>query len=184
MTKQTVLNRLKHTGSYAGFGSILALLFLVVSAVVSAPAHAAVGYEVNFEFTYNDGRTEVGRFYTTTSQHTWQKGLRQSYLKLTCRTIEEGKTVKLYSTSDHFSGLRLVHKVVDDEIEINLVHQTVQSRLHEIRELSKKKCREYLPLVNKKSEIFRFKAVDGNEETRSFDEKMSLHISINKIHGN
>lgn len=158
-------------------------LLLLLLLITPFPLHAADGFQLNFEFTYSDGRIERGKFYTTNKQHSWQKGLEQSYLKLTCRTHSDGRIERLYSTIDYFSGLRMIHKIVGDEIEISLLHQTVQSRLTEIRELPKKKCRELLPIVNTKSEIYRLKAVDGGEDTRAFGDKMSLRVTIQKIHG-
>ena len=89
---------------------------------------AAERLYINFELLQDDVVINRGNDYVTNKPHTWSKGLKSSYIKLRCEQGEAGKFKKMFSLADHFAGLRVTHRLVENSIEVNVYRSVVQNR--------------------------------------------------------
>ena len=106
-------------------------------------------------------KLEQGIVHVSRITRTWSNCLQRSYLKMRCKSRESGKIEKLYSTEDHFHGLRVTHQLQDKQIKLTVVQTNVQPRLLEIRSVLKDECKNLAPIVTKTSETYRF-SVNNN----------------------
>lgn len=72
----------------------------------------------NFSLTRNGQELEKGTLITTSKSKTWSKGLKRSFLRLSCKEVK-GKTVKLLSTEAHFSGLLMTHQHIGKQLHLS-----------------------------------------------------------------
>jgi len=158
------------------------LLFCIFLAVIST-ASAAERFQLNFALTQGENTIERGVAFITEKQRTWNKGLQRSYLKLRCQQQDSGKTQKLYSTVDHFAGLRVTHQLTGDNVELTVVRSEVQARLVEIRALAKSECKDLSPIVTTTTLTYSLLAKDGVSESRPFGENMAFRVRLQSIEG-
>jgi len=158
------------------------ILFCIFLAMMTT-ASAAERFQLSFELTQGENTIERGVAFITEKPHTWKKGLRRSYLKLRCQQQESGKTQKLYSTVDHFAGLRVTHQLTGDNVELTVVRSEVQARLAEIRALSKSECKDLSPIVSTTTQTYSLLAKDGVSESRAFGENVVFRVKLQSIGG-
>jgi len=156
------------------------LLFCIFLAAMTT-ASAAERLQLNFELTQGENTIERGVAFITKKQRTWSKGLQRSYLKLGCRQQESGKTTKLYSTVDHYAGLRVTHKLAGDHVELTVVRDEVQARQAEIRALAKSECKDLSPIVTTTKQAYSLLAKDGVSESRAFGENMAFRVKLQSL---
>ena len=152
-------------------------IFLVFAGLVGI-AGATERYYVKFELMQDDVVINRGNDYVTNKRHTWSRGLKSSYLRLRCDKTAPGKLKKLYSTIDHFAGLRVNHQLVADRIELTVVRSTVQNRRVEIHDLPKDQCEDLAPVLTTVTETYSFPAKHGTDELRGFGETMDFRLII------
>lgn len=155
---------------------LLAMLFTAAGSV-----RADERLYLKFELIQGGKTIERGNAIVSGKSHVWSKGVQRSYLRLRCNQSEPGKTQKLYSTVDHFSGLRVTHKLAGDTVELSVVHNDVRPRLTEIRALAKGECRDLSPVVASTTRTYSYLAKDDVDETRPFGENTSFRITIQSI---
>ncbi len=157
------------------------LLLLGLLLTMAASAGADVQYYIHFELVKDSKTIEKGRAYVHEKPHTWSKGLKRSYLRLQCRQTEAGKIQKLYSTVDHFAGLRVTKQLAVDSIELTVVRDVVQPRLVEIRALAKSECKDLSPTVITTTETYSIHAKDGARESRPFGKDMTFKVTVKSM---
>ena len=134
-------------------------------------------YLATFELDRGINDIYRGKILISEKHHTWSKGLKRSYLRMSCKQTESGKVRKLYSTEDHFAGLRVSHQLVANRVEITVSHTTVKPRLAEIHALPKGECKELLPVVTTVTQKYSFTSTDGARETWQFSENVTFRIT-------
>ena len=139
---------------------------------------AAERYYIKFELMQDDVVINRGNDYVTSKRHTWSRGLKSSYLRLRCAQTVPGKLKKMYSTVDHFAGLRVTHQLVADRIELTAVRSTVQNRRIEIHDLPKDQCEDLAPVLTTVTETYSYPAKYGTDELRGFGETMDFRLII------
>jgi len=154
---------------------------ILFAAVFSA--YAADRLVLKFELIHDDKVIDWGRTIVTEGPHTWSKGLKRSYLRLRCHQKDPGEMEKLYSTVDHFTGLRVTHRLVEKNIELTVIRSVVQPRLVEIRALPKRECKDLSPIATTQSETYNFPAEDGYKESHPFGEDMTLRFTLQSVGG-
>ena len=159
-------------------------ILLGILLTIAASVNAAERFLLNLELTQGKNKIEMGRTFVSQKPHTWSKGSKRSYLKLGCHQQESGKTQKLYSTVDHFAGLRVTHQLAGNNVELTVVRNVVQPRLVEIRALAKNKCKDLSPIVTTISESYIFPAKDGIDEARPFGENMTFRVTLQSAEWN
>jgi len=118
------------------------LLLFGILLTISISAYAAEQFQMNFTLNMGDKKIYGGRSIISQKTHSWSNGLRSSYLKLSCQRQDSGKIKKLYSTEDHFAGLRVTPKLMKEKIELTVIWDQARSRLPEIRKLQKDECKD------------------------------------------
>jgi hypothetical protein len=162
---------------------ILRFLLLVTLVSTSINTYAAERFLVSFEFIINGKVVERGKPIVSQEKRTWQKGLQRNFLKLDCSEKETGEIKKLYSTVDFFTGLRVTHQLVGNNIELNVVRIVAQPRLVEIRALPSGVCKELAPIITTTTQTYRYPAEHNFDETRPFDENITFRARIQSIGG-
>jgi len=157
---------------------VLRLIVLATLLISAVSANAAEQFVLNFKVTQNDKIIEKGNVIVLPRPLTWSKGLKRSYLKLSCKQQSNGKMQKLYSTEDYFYGLQISRQLFGDIIEVKVLHNRVKNRLLEIRALAKNECKELSPVLTTRSETYRFSTKSGVEESRPFGENLSFKAKI------
>jgi RAQPRD family integrative conjugative element protein len=99
-------------------------------------------------------------------------------IKLRCDPDKSGKMAKIFSTTDHFSGVRLTHRLIGNQIEITVLRSQIKNRRVEIHGLAKNECKNLAPIVTTVTESYTFPARTGLSETRSFGDTMSFKYTI------
>jgi len=156
---------------------LFGLLFSLMSSV-----GAAERIVMSYELTQGEKIVYKGRMIVSEKLREWSNGIKQSYLQLRCNPQESGKLQRLYSTRDHFSGLRITHQIVGSNVEVTAVRSVAQSRLDEIRAVSKKnECREMLPIVSTTTQSYSYPAKDSAFEPRPFGEKMMFSVKLERL---
>jgi len=161
--------------------SILMIIrFLLTSLLLSAATTAQADNQLQlaFDLTQGDNLLEKGIVFVSKEQHTWSKGRKSSYLKLSCQQPASGKIQKLYSTEDLFDGLRITHRLVENNIVLTVLHNIVLPRLNEIRALGKGECKNISPLVTTTSQTFRFTAKADHKASHPFGSSMVFKTRI------
>lgn len=158
------------------------VVFGMLMAVAAAPL-AAERFLMNFELIQGENKVEWGRTFVSHKPYTWSKGLRRSYLRLRCKADASGKVQKLYSTVDHFAGLRITHKLIGERVEVTVIRDVVQSRLAEIRAVPKGACKELAPIVTTTTETYAFPAQDESSVSQPFGEAMAFKARLQSIGG-
>ena len=136
---------------------------------------------LKFELIQDENIIERGRDHVSRESHTWSKGLQSSYLKLRCHQQKSGEMQKLYSTVDHFTGLRVTHQLAGDNVELTVVHHVVQPRLAEIRALARRECRDLSPIVTTTTQSYSLPAKDGMTESTPFSENMTFRATLQSL---
>ena len=164
----------------------MTIRFFLLSMLLTLAASASADerFQLNFELTQDEKKIDWGRTFVSQKPHTWSKGLKRSYLKLSCKQQASGKSQKLYSTVDHFAGLLVTTQLAGDSVELTVVRNIVQPRLVEIRALAKSECKDLSPIVTKTSETYIFPAEDGIDEPRHFGENMTFRVTLRSVGGN
>lgn len=160
---------------------IVRVILLAILFTTGGYANATERFFLNFELTLGEKKVEWGAIHVSMRAHTWSKGLQTSYLKLSCHRHESGKTEKLYSIEDHFSGLRITHQLTEKNIVLTVVRKSVQPRLIEIRALSKDKCKDLSPIVTTTTETYSFPVTDGVDESNPFGENMKFRVILQAL---
>lgn len=101
---------------------------------------------INFSLTRYGQELEKGSLITSGKSKTWSKGLKRSFLRLSCKEVK-GKTVKLLSTEDHFSGLLITHQHIGNQLHFKLSRTVVSPRAKEISQLKLRECLDMAPIV-------------------------------------
>ena len=153
------------------------LLFGILTAATTC-ASATERFSMGFELTQAGKMVERGRAMVSEKQRTWSKGLQRSYLRLRCNKLESGKTEKLKSTVDHFSGLRVTHKLAGGKVELTVVRTVVKPRRIEIRALDKNECKDLSPIVTTTTQTYSFTAEEGVNESHPFGENMIFRATL------
>ena len=156
---------------------VLCLIFLPSMNTLGA----AERLYIQFELSQKDVVINRGNDHATHKPHSWNRGLSSSYLRLRCEQVETGKFKKMYSLVDHFSGLRVTHRLVEDSIEVTVYHSVVQNRRAEIHDLPKHQCRELAPIVTVVKETYNFPAKTGLNEVRKFGENMNFRLAVKSV---
>ena len=125
-----------------------------------------------FDLTQNGKTLERGHALVSKKQHVWRRGFKRSYLKLSCHQTDSGKLQKLYSTVDHFSGLRVTHQLVENNAVLTVFYNVVQPRLSAIRALANSECKNMSPLVITTTKTFRFAVKMDHNGTHTFGKGM------------
>ena len=157
---------------YIRFLSLSLLLTTVTSAI------SAERFQMNFELTQNGKILKWGRTIVTTKPHTLSKGLKSSYLKLSCRTQESGKIQKSLASVDLFAGMHIAHQIIGDKVELKVIKITVQPRLKEIRALTKNDCKDMSPIITSTTHSYSLPSEKGINESRAFGEGMIFRASL------
>jgi len=154
--------------------------FLLTSLLLSAATTALADNQLQlaFDLTQGGNLLERGMVFVSKEQHTWSKGRKSSYLKLSCQKPTSGKIQKLYSTEDLFDGLRIKHRLVENNVVLTVFHNIVQPRLNEIRALAKSECRDIAPMVTTTSQTFRFIVKVDHKDSHPFGENMIFKTRI------
>jgi len=156
-------------------------LILCVLLTMGSSAHATDRLLLKFELAQGDKILYWGKTYVSGKPNTWSTGLRSSYLRLRCHLVEPGKLEKRYSTEDHFSGLRVTHRLAGGNMELTVIRSDVQARLAEIRALSKRECRDLSPVVTTTTEAYSFPAKDGVDESHPFGNNMIFRVTLQSV---
>lgn len=151
--------------------------------ITMTSASAAERFLLEFELTKGESSIESGKVFITQKQRTWSKGLQRSYLRLRCQPEVSGEVKKLYSTVDHFAGLRITHQLAGDNIALTVVRSLVQPRLTEIRALARSECKDMSPIVTTTTQSYSIFAKDGDSASRPFGEQMAFRIRLQSIDG-
>ena len=162
---------------------ITRLLLVSILLSMAASASAIERILVSFELRQGESKVEWGQAFVSHKQKTWSKGLKRSYLKLHCKQQESGKTQKMYSTVDHFSGLRVIHQLVEGNIDLTVVRTVVQPRLIEIRALARAECKDLSPIITTTTETYSFDVKDPGNVPRSFGENMTFRATLQSLGG-
>jgi hypothetical protein len=157
--------------------------YLLFALLLSATAtvYSAERFALKFELTQEEKLIERGNAIVTRKAYTWSRGLERSYLRLRCDLQKSGKLVKLYSTRDHFSGLRVTHQIKGDVVELTVVRTLVQPRLTEIRALALNECEDLSPIVTTTTISYSFPAQDAITETRPFGDDMTFRSTLGSV---
>ena len=155
---------------------ILFVLLIAATTCVSATER----FSLSFELNQSEKMIEQGRAVVSGKQRTWSKGLQRSYLKLRCNQLESGKTEKLFSTVNHFAGLRITHQIAGDKVELSVVRNVVAPRLAEIRALARNECKDLSPIVTT-TKTYSFPAEDGINESSPFGESLVFRATIQSV---
>ena len=161
----------------------LRFLLFVTLFITSANAHTAERFLMNFELVAGEKTVNKGNAIVTNKKKTWQKGLQRSFLALDCRQNKTGGLEKLFSTVDHFTGLRVTHRLVGKNLELNVVRIVGQARITEIRALPKGKCKDLSPLFTTTTQAYTFPAKRDVDESRQFDVNMTFQARIRAVGG-
>lgn len=148
-------------------------LFLTVTTSVFATEQLLI----NFELVRGSNPPERGTILVSEKPHSWSKGLKRSYLRLRCQQTEAEIIQKLYSTEDHFAGLRVSHQRVANNVELTVVRTDVKPRLAEIRALPKNECKELSPIVTTATQHYSFSLIDDARETWQFSEDSTFRVT-------
>ncbi len=148
---------------------------------VTATANSAERFALKVELTQGEKLIERGNSIVTRKAYTWSKGVKRSYLRLRCDLTKPGKLGKLYSTVDHFAGLRVTHQLTEDGVELTVVRTIVQPRLTEIRALAMNECKDLSPIVTSTTLSYNFPAQDGSTETRLFGTDMNFRTTLQSV---
>jgi hypothetical protein len=154
------------------------IILLFIAGTLSAAANANERYYLNFDLLQNGKVIERGNDYVTRKLGGWNSGHTSSYLKLRCDHDKSGKMAKIFSTTDHFSGVRLTHRLIGNEIEMTVLRSQIKNRRVEIHGLAKNECKNLAPIVTTVTESYTFPARTGLSETRSFGDTMSFKYTI------
>ncbi len=133
---------------------------------------------LHFELHQNDRKIEWGRTLVSNMPGAWNKGLERSYLQLRCETDANGKLKKLYSTANHFAGLRIMHEMKGDVLKLTVIRSEVTPRYAEISAMPKNECRELLPIVNTTTDRYELVLDTTLKQTRAFGKDMTLTFSM------
>lgn len=153
------------------------MLFIMLTALAGV-ATAADRFYVSFELMQDASVISRGNDYVTRKSHAWNKGLKSSYLRLRCDKSVPGKLKKMFSTVDHYAGLRVTHQMVEDMIEVTVFRSVVQNRRVEIHDLPKDKCMDLVPIVTTVTEKYSFPARVGTNEPCKFGENMTFRFKV------
>jgi len=156
---------------------ILFGIFLTVATYVSA----AEQFQLSFKLTQNGKIIEQGNAVISQKLHSWNKGIKSSYLKLRCHELKSGVMQKRYTTVDHFNGLVVTHQLVENNVKLTVVRNVVQPRLIEIRALTKSECREMSPVVSTTTQVYSFHVNDSIIESSLFGENMTFQVTLKPV---
>lgn len=154
------------------------LILLFIAGILSAAANANERYYINFDLLQDGKVIGRGNDYVTHKLGVWNSGHTRSYLKLRCDPDKPHKQAKMFSTTDHFSGVRLTHRLIENQIQITVLQSQIKNRRGEIHGLAKNECKNLAPIVTTVTESFTFPARTGVSETRSFGDIMSFKFTI------
>ena len=160
---------------------IIRLLLFGIFFTTMTSASAVEYFMLNFELTQGKNIIAQGRTFVSKKPHSWSKGLKRSYLKLRCDKRESGKMQQSYSTVDYFAGLSVTHQLVENSVELTVVRDVVQSRLSEIRALTKSECKDMSPIVTTTTQTYSFSAIDGHKESLPFGENMIFRTTLQSV---
>ena len=149
--------------------------------VATTSSYAAEKLLLSFKLTQDESLLEAGKVIVGQKSHTWNKGVKRSYLKLSCQTGKAGTMVKTYNTADLFAGLQLTHRLAGSSVELSVTYTTVRPRLEEIRALSRSECKDMAPIVNTWTQAYSLPARNGVVEPRAFGDSKRLAITIDSI---
>ncbi|MBA6262342.1 hypothetical protein [Colwellia sp. Bg11-12] len=155
------------------------LLFIGVLFALSQQVSATDKLIVNFDLKQEKSVRSQGNVLVTSKLTTWNKGLRSSYVQLKCRQLENGKTEKLFSSIDYFDGLKVTHQMLNDEVELTVVHSRVKPQAIEIHKLPDDECKDMSPIVTTTVETYKFMAKKGLTESYPFGKNMTFSYSLN-----
>ena len=160
-------------------------LLLTAIMIFSANPSWAEGERFFVHFTLLDSGQEIerGTLITSAKRKTWTKGLKRSFLRLTCQEDAKGTVSKHFSTEDHFSGLLITHQHVGNHLQLQLTRTDVVPRATEIKQLKKQECRELAPLVTQVQAAFDLEARDVKAASLSIGEGLIFQYSIYPILG-
>ncbi len=159
---------------------IIRFVILSILLTTGTVAYATDRFLLTFELSSGANKLEQGSDHISRKPHTWNKGLKRSYLKLRCNPRESGNK-KLYSTVDYFHGLSVTHQLKEENIVLTVVHNAVQSRLTEIQALSKNECKDLAPVVTTTTETYHFPAKNVINESRPFGHNMTFRATLQSV---
>ena len=145
---------------------------------VSSLVYANDRYFISFSLAQNGNVLQRGSDYVTSRPGVWNSGQTHSYLKLQCEKNKSGKLVKLFSTVTHFDGVRLTHRLVGDQIEVNVLWSEVKNRRAEIHKLGENECSSLSPIVTTITQSYTFPANIGVVDIQPFGETMNFKLAI------
>lgn len=153
-------------------------LSLLIFLFLAGETLASERFILKFELPISKSKTEKGMIIVSPKAFTWNHGLERSYLTLECETLKPGKQRKQYGTEEHFTGLKVTHKLIDQDIELTVTYTTGIPRLKEIRALADEECKELKPIISTTHETYRFPAINGLKKSFPFGETMQFHIKL------
>lgn len=154
------------------------IFVFIIFLSMALPAYSAQLYLLDFDLYQGEKLIDRGKTTVSSNSHSWNRGLTRSYLKLKCNPQRTGKTEKLLSTVDLFSGLHVTHKLVGEQIEVSIKYTTVKPRLVEIRALPGEKCENLAPIQSSISENYSYAARNTTMESRKFGKNMNFRVKI------
>ncbi|HAD09833.1 MAG TPA: hypothetical protein DCF62_10145 [Porticoccaceae bacterium] len=153
-------------------------IVLFLTALLSAHTYASERYYVSFDLLQNGKVLERGNDYVTKRLSVWNGGHTHSYLKLRCEQDKSGRPVKMFSTVGHFDGVRLTHRLIGDQIEVNVLWSKVKNRRIEIHNLGKKECADLSPIVTTITQSYTYPARTGPGDSRAFGNGMTFRFTV------
>ena len=144
-------------------------------------ANAKSLMSLKFELIQNNKVVEKGNTFVSQKRGIWKKGYTQRYAKLNCKPLPSGKIEKQMASEDHFSGLRVSHQIIEEQIELQVERIIIKSRLKEILALPIKDCQSLVPIISKQMESYRFPVISGVGKTQLFSDNIKLRVMIRPI---
>ena len=149
-----------------------------LTALLSAHSYANERYYVSFDLLKDGKVLKHGNDYVTSRRGVWDSGHTHSYLKLRCEQDKSGRPVKMFSTVGHFDGVRLTHRLIGDQIEVNVLWSKVKNRRIEIHDLGKKECANLSPIVTTITQSYTYPARTGPGDNRAFGNNMTFRLTV------
>lgn len=150
----------------------------IIFTVTTSTAFATERYLLDFELIKNENIIEMGKLLISNSQHSWRKGLKQSYLKIRCVKQQSGEIQKSLSTEDFFAGLEISHQLHKNNVVLKIVHTDVQSRRSEIHALKKDECKAIAPIITTTKQTYSFQSIENVNQTKAFGESMLFQVNL------
>lgn len=135
---------------------------------------------LSFELTQNGKPVSSGTTIISTKMQSWSKGLKRSYIQLKCKKHGD-KTVRSYSTVEHFHGLVITHQQQGDTVSLDLTNTTVVPSFSEISKLKPEECRDLKPTLTHFHSRLELPAENAAGKEKSLDEGYLFRYTLTTI---